>query len=537
MNVVFRVDASNLIGTGHIMRCRTLANELQLRGAHIRFITRKHPGHLADLLGQDGFQVEQLPEPKNEACDASYTRLLKVSQEEDARQTIVALNGLSCDLMIVDHYALDFVWESMVRAVALKIMVIDDLANRPHDCDLLLDQNYSRRGPERYKSWVPNSCRLLLGQNFALLRREYAQVLGSTAPRNGDVRKILLYMGGSDIFNMTGLALEALNSHSLQHLNVDVVIGPNFVHRNEVVRLAKSRRNTRIFGQQPHLANLMAGADLSIGAGGGTMWERLCMGLSSIVICTAENQVAGIEAMASSGLIKYLGVAEHTTAEAIRFAVEQAILHDRAEDKEWMHDTNVVDGKGAQRVTEILSPTPISKLVIRSVNASDVMTYFIWANDPKVRSSAIHTSTIDFMTHTAWFKQRLDRSDCKLYVLEANGLPVGQIRFELQDEVTIIDYSLDKAVRGRGWGRHLIKLGIQTFLKETTKPVCFFATVKNSNPVSAAIFEQMNFIRSNVQSGQDQICFQLDVPAMGSFFDLDSVGRDSDVDIDSENKI
>lgn len=529
MNVVFRVDASNLMGTGHVMRCRTLASALQLRGAHIRFITRKHPGHLAEVMALDGFQVEVLPDPDGGGCETGYAGWLGVSQEEDALQTIVALKGLACDLLVVDHYALDSVWESLLRPHGLKIMVIDDLANRPHNCDVLLDQNYFLSGPERYRPWVQESCQLLLGPRYALLRPEYAQIRETMAPRTGCVRRILIYMGGSDIPNMTGIALEALSASRLQQLEVDVVIGSNFIHRDKVIRFAKTRPNTRVFGQQLHLAHLMASADLAIGAGGATTWERLCMDLPSLVICTADNQVPATEATVSSGLVRYLGIAKHVTVEAIELAMQQELVAAERNGKQRKGNAPVVDGRGAQRVTEILLPTPISNLALRPANASDVMTYFVWVNDPKVRSSAINSSTIDLKSHINWFGLALDKSDSKLYVLEANGLPIGQVRFERQGEVTVIDYSLDHDVRGRGWGRQLIKLGIASLLNAATETISLCATVRDSNLVSVAIFERLGFARCGIKVNQDQSCFRLVVPTLaGSSIDVDSIGCGSD---------
>jgi UDP-2,4-diacetamido-2,4,6-trideoxy-beta-L-altropyranose hydrolase len=407
MNVVFRVDASNLIGTGHVMRCRTLASALQLRGARTRFITRKHSGHLAEVLARDGFQVELLPEPAGVGCDAGYAGWLGVSQEEDARQTIFSLKGLVCDLLVVDHYALDSVWESLLRPHASKIVVIDDLANRAHDCDVLLDQNYSLSGPERYQPWVPASCQLLLGPRYALLRPEYVQIRESMAPRTGSVQRVLIYMGGSDSANVTGMVLRALRSSRLQHLDVDVVIGPNFVFQIEITEMVKARLRTQAYGQQPHLAALMATADIVVGAGGATTWERLCLGVQSLVVSIADNQVPACEALASSGLIRYLGRAENVTAELIEEALVQELASVDDPCARQMQSHTVVDGFGACRVVEAIRPTRVSELEIRAGKATDVMTYFNWVNDPMVRASALQSSPIDFATHARWFERRL----------------------------------------------------------------------------------------------------------------------------------
>ncbi|TRZ68761.1 MAG: UDP-2,4-diacetamido-2,4,6-trideoxy-beta-L-altropyranose hydrolase [Comamonadaceae bacterium] len=493
MNVVFRVDASNLIGTGHVMRCRTLGSALQLRGAHIRFITRKHSGHLAEVLARDGFQVELLPEPAGAGCEAGYAGWLGVSQEEDARQTIAALKGLVCDLLVVDHYALDSVWESLLSPHASKIMVIDDLANRAHACDLLLDQNYSLSGPDRDQPWVPATCQLLLGPRYALLRPEYAQIRESMAPRTGSVQRVLIYMGGSDSANITWMVLRALSSSRLQHLAVDVVIGPNFVFQIEITEMVKARPRTQAYGQQPHLAGLMATADIVVGAGGATTWERLCLGVPSLVVSIADNQVPACEALASSGLIRYLGRAENVNAELIEEALVQELSSVVDPCARQMKGHAVVDGMGTCRVLEAVRPTRASELEIRAARATDVMTYFNWVNDPMVRASALQSSPIDFASHVRWFAQRLADPGCSLLVMEADGLPLGQVRFEWQGGNTTIDYSLDELVRGRGWGRRLIELGVQSLTRGGRDHRDIRAVVKSENVASRRTFASLGF--------------------------------------------
>lgn len=493
MNVVFRVDASNLIGTGHVIRCRTLASALQLRSAHIRFITRKHSGHLAEVLARDGFQVELLPEPAGAGCETGYAGWLGVSQEEDAQQTIDSMMGLVCDWLVVDHYALDRVWESLLRPYTSKIVVIDDLANRAHDCDVLLDQNYSLLGRARYKTYVPVSCQLLLGPRYALLRPEYAQARERLEPKAGGIQRILIYMGGSDSANITGMVLRALSSSRLQHLAVDVVIGPNFVFQIEITEMVKARPSTRAYGQQPHLAGLMATADIVVGAGGATTWERLCLGVPSLVVSIADNQVPACEALASSGLIRYLGRAENVTAELIEEALVQELASVVDPCARQIQGHAVVDGMGTCRVVEAIRPTRVSELEIRAASATDVMTYFNWVNDPMVRASALQSSPIDFATHARWFAQRLADPGCSLLVMDADGLPLGQVRFEWQGGNTTIDYSLDELVRGRGWGRRLIELGIQSLTRGGRGHHDIRAVVKSENVASRRTFASLGF--------------------------------------------
>lgn len=501
MKVVVRVDASVAMGTGHVMRCRTLATALQERGASVHFITRAHPGHLGDMLARDGFEVTLLPKPPTdeEMYRDEYAAWLGVTQQEDADQTIKAMDNQKCDWLIVDHYGLDLAWETRLRPNARKLMVIDDLANRQHDCDVLLDQNYAEDGRERYRAWVPAQCLLLLGPRYALLRPEYAQYRETMVPRTSAIKRVLVFMGGADNANITGMVLAALSAGQLANLAVDVVVGPSFIHKDDVIGQATARPNTHIHGCRPHLADLMAQADLAIGAGGVTTWERMCLGLPSVLISIAQNQVPACEALASSGLIRYMGASIHLDVAAIETAVIEAIAEPEKLRIMGTDNQILVDGKGMNRVAEALNPTSISNLTLRAATANDALTYFSWVNDPEVRSSALNSVPIQWQTHLEWFNKRLNDIDSHLFVLEAGDLLVGQIRFEWHDDKAIIDYSLDALVRGRGWASHLVRLGIAAL--NTSRATMLSATVRPENFISAEIFLRLGFAEQANDSG------------------------------------
>jgi UDP-2,4-diacetamido-2,4,6-trideoxy-beta-L-altropyranose hydrolase len=186
MNITIRTDASTRIGLGHLVRCRTLATALRDQGATVRFICRAHPGHQIAALRADGLDVTALPAPPDqEAADGDYAAWLGVPQAQDAAETIAALAADRPDWLIVDHYGLDVDWEQALRPHVGRILVIDDLANRRHDGDLLLDQNYAPAGTTRYQGLLPPGARTLLGPAYALLRPEYAQHRQTLRPRNG----------------------------------------------------------------------------------------------------------------------------------------------------------------------------------------------------------------------------------------------------------------------------------------------------------------------------------------------------------------
>lgn len=313
MRVCFRVDASIQIGSGHVMRCMTLANGICDKGATVSFISRAHPGHLCDLIERKGFPVVRLPEshPANSGL-AESARRLGATREEDLEQTKRAIRHLSdpIDWLIVDHYSLDAGWETQLRSLTRKIMVIDDLADRPHDCDLLLDQNYYRNLETRYDGLTPPGCRKLLGPSYVLLRNEFQKIKHLAKVRDGRVTRILVFLGGSDPENFTAKVLGALDQVNRSDITIDVVVGASNIHRSDIENICRKRPKTNFHFQVDNLAELMLGADLAIGAGGATTWERCLLGLPTLTIVIADNQLQTTLDLDAVGIIWYLGIAD-----------------------------------------------------------------------------------------------------------------------------------------------------------------------------------------------------------------------------------
>lgn len=313
MLVVFRTDASIQIGTGHVMRCLTLADELTRQGYECWFICREHSGHLGDVITSKGYSLTLLPAPtdvppqQTSSASDDYALWLSVPSQEDARQTLDAISPLNPDWLVVDHYTLDAQWERTLSSAVDKIMVIDDLANRPHECELLLDQNLGRVASD-YEGLLPAECQRLIGPRYALLRTEFALLREQSLKRrkNPDLKRIFISLGGVDRTNVTGQILAALAHSSLPaSTELDIIMGASAPYLDEVRRQAellpfKATVNVNV----PDMAERMYLADLSIGAAGGTSWERGCLGLPAVLVVLAENQVPGAKALEAAGAAK-----------------------------------------------------------------------------------------------------------------------------------------------------------------------------------------------------------------------------------------
>lgn len=296
MKIAFRTDASLQIGTGHVMRCLTLADALRARGGQSTFICRPHAGHLLDLIRQRGHIALALAPSDvgfTPPSAPAHARWLGTDWASDAAQTRKALGDQAVDWLVVDHYALDRRWELALRPLAGRTLVIDDLADRSHTCDVLLDQNLGRAAHD-YCDLLPPSTPTLIGPQFALLRAEFAQWRERSLHRRalGQINHLLITMGGVDQGNATGQVLEALKACVLPaHLQITVVMGPHAPWLAPVqAQAAAMPWSTRVLVGVNNMAQLMADSDLAIGAAGSTSWERCCLGLPCILLVLADNQ-------------------------------------------------------------------------------------------------------------------------------------------------------------------------------------------------------------------------------------------------------
>lgn len=309
MKIIFRVDSSTQIGSGHLMRCLTLAERKRKQyQAEVIFIIRDLEGSLIDLVERKGFKSIILPKSNVEYNLNGYEKWLTVPQNVDAEEVKKILQDIGqVDLLIVDSYAIDINWETIVRPFVKQIMVIDDLANRKHDCDVLLDQNFYLDKESRYNGLVPNYCKLCLGPEYALLREEFYEVKKNLRKRDGNIKNILVFFGGSDTTNETMKALKAIVMLERADITVNVIVGQSNQHKDMIASFCDNYDYMNYYCQVDNIAEFMNEADLSIGAGGTTTWERLFLELPSIVIAIAENQEKICEDCAKENYVLYIG--------------------------------------------------------------------------------------------------------------------------------------------------------------------------------------------------------------------------------------
>ncbi len=333
---VFRADADWRTGGGHLRRCLSLAEHLAEIGWQCGFATGADAAATVPALAASGFE-----------------RLALAGQEPGA---MAAHWPGGADWLVVDHYRRDRGFEAACRPWARRILVIDDLADRPHDADLLVDASPGRMASD-YDGLLAGGCGLLLGPEYALLRREFAvERDGARARRAGTkaISRILLSVGAADARNLTLTALRGLAGMA-GGFAVDVVIGAAWPNAAAIRRAAAALDPpARVHVDVTDMTGLMVAADLAVGCGGTTAWERCCLGLPTLIVAAADNQLAIAEALDRAGAARYAGRAGEIDP-ALLAAHVKAL---RADPNGWraMADNAlaVTDGAGAARLAALM---------------------------------------------------------------------------------------------------------------------------------------------------------------------------------------
>jgi UDP-2,4-diacetamido-2,4,6-trideoxy-beta-L-altropyranose hydrolase len=505
LRVAFRADVSASIGTGHLRRCRSLADALTELGAEVVFVAR--PGDAPFLTGFGG-AVCWLQTGDGDAGN-------------DVREMAGALKYFAPDWVVVDHYRLDAGWHMAVRAaMGARVLVIDDLADRPLAPDLLVDHNLNADVSQKYAGRVEASARCLLGARFALLEPAYAKATRCTPAHHA--RSIGIFMGGSDPRNACALALRACREGAGFEGDIEIVSSRLSPHFDALSVLCSHWPRTRLLSDLPDLRAFFARHDLQVGAGGGAALERCCIGAPTVGLAVASNQLASLPSMQAQGAIVWVradvppesvpdfsldGVLETRLGHAVRQLLDDPGARERLSER----SRALVDGRGANRVAAVMDLAAGGPLIPRGARVGDEALLLGWANDPATRANAFQPRAVTVQEHRDWFQARLaDRQGCRLWILEAgNRVPVAQVRFDIQPDGWQISYSVDAAFRGWGVGRKALE-AVLLPLRRKQPEACLTARVMLHNHASARIFEQLGFSREVVDDRRgEHLVFRL----------------------------
>ncbi len=478
---VFRADASDRIGSGHVRRCLSLATELRRRGAHVLFICRTRPSAMTDDITAAGFKILGLPRlaPETEGW-------LGTTESVDARQTVAALAGLQVHLLVADNYGIGMDWEAVVRPHVGLLAVLDDLADRLHAADVLVDPTPGSN--DRYEGLVGAGTRRLCGASYALLDQRFRAARKALAPRDGMIRRVLVSFGAVDA-NAHGLrAASAVRQALGQSVQIDLVLGRGSPHLLDARRLAGSDPALTLHVDTTQMPDLMEQADLAIGAGGTTSWERACLGLPAIVCAIADNQRMVLETLVEAGAALRVAADQHFEAETR--SLVQLLAHSPSLVRLMSRAAaDLIDGRGVQRVADQLLPLFPA---IRPAAAEDCEQLWSWRNEADVRDASLDPSVIPWDTHCSWFERVLGSADVDLLIGEIGGEPVGVVRFDRRSDVIRVSVYLSPQGKGQGHGPRLL-LAAHEWARRQGHAGKVFAEIRPANAASVAAFEAAGY--------------------------------------------
>ncbi len=497
----FRVDASAGIGIGHLMRCLTLADRLQRKGGTIHFISRDLPEVYRQQILARGHAVHLLPpaaRPADSAAGPAHAAWLGAHRDDDAAQTAAAITAAGgADMLVIDHYAIDRRWETLLRPQVGLICVIDDLADRPHDCDVLLDQDYFPDPASRYAGLLPAACRTLYGPGQALLRDEFLTAARHLRERDGTIRRILVFYGGADPDNLTGRTLDALQPQLGPQLQADVVVGAINPHIEALRARCAGLPDVRLHVQAGNMAELMAAADLAFGACGTATWERCILGLPAIVAILADNQREPTHALVEAGVVVSLGDAAAVDAAALAAAF-LALAADPARVRRLSAAARAIMRRDEAPIEDLLAdelPFSFDDVRLRFAHLSDAADLLAWRNQPGVRLASRSQEVIDPAEHVQWLGGVIAAPNRHLMIGYRGGEPVGVIRLDENGDTGEVSIYLTPGAHGRDNGGALLRAQEEWVRCLRTPVTRLIAVVLGENDASHRLFARNGYTR------------------------------------------
>ncbi|MEH6835067.1 MULTISPECIES: UDP-2,4-diacetamido-2,4,6-trideoxy-beta-L-altropyranose hydrolase [Falsihalocynthiibacter] len=499
MRLLIRTDGDTIIGGGHVMRCLTLANEATERGHHVEFVMAARLNTMSQRVRDSGFKVHDISPsspPPHDPAGPAHSNWLATSWQEDARATAEAAQKLGPDWIIWDHYGLDARWTHEVRSATYtaQFMAIDDLDDRALGSERVLDQT---RMSETARLNPADAT--LTGASFALLRPEFAALRPTAlAGRNDTVTRILIAPGMVDGSGLAPLALRALAA--FPDIEVEVVMGSSSQTVIEVETLLATRPKATLALDADNMAERMARADLCIGAGGMTSWERCCLGLPAMAICTADNQKAVLDALDRAGAVTALSLEQARNPNILHHALIRTISKCRNMSKA---AAGLCDGLGAGRVMDVLEAK------LRPMELGDTQTLYDWRNQSHIRAASLDTDELVWSNHESWMRKTLRGNEGLWMIYSEGSRDLGHVNAQIVAGKTWswgFYVGAENAPRGAG-----LRM-LATFLKvlfDRRDVTALEAKVRVENTRSIALHKRFGFRQIGVDDPQ-VLAFRLD---------------------------
>ena len=482
-HLVIRADASTQMGTGHVMRCLALAEAWQDQIGSVTFACAQIPQALIDRLDDEKMSVH---------CISA-----KPGSLEDAQALMQCARFVGSTWLVIDGYQFDSDYQTYLKSAGFKVLFLDDYGHgAPYCADLVLNQNLWA-DPTLYEQRDAQT-QLLLGTQYTLLRREFTQYPTCEKTIPPVARNILITMGGSDPDNVTGKVLSGLMSMPADTFELIAVIGCGNPHRQSLDKLAAQLPMPVTIQQNvTDMPGLMHWADIAIAAAGSTCYELAYMRLPILAMILADNQQSVAIPLDEAGVVKSLGWFNEITPENLGHVILAFVSDIQARNAMRTAAEHLIDGKGSLR---LLGKMGINTIRIRPADSRDSGQLWEWRNDPLVLASAFDSQPIAYEQHVQWFRGKMQQDDCQIYIaINDQNHPLGQVRFDLADNRALIDVAVDPAMRGKGIGWQLIRLGSQRILHQSSA-LGVDAYIKEQNTASCKAFERAGYIEKERQT-------------------------------------
>jgi UDP-2,4-diacetamido-2,4,6-trideoxy-beta-L-altropyranose hydrolase len=474
------------------MRCLALAQAWHDAGGHCVFAMAETTPAVERRLREESIDVEQLS--------------AEVGTAEDAKETARLAGRKNASWIVVDGYRFGSAYQLEIKAAGFKLLFVDDNVHADtYSADLVLNQNlhataslYAKREPYTV---------LLLGPRYAMLRREFRRWRDWRREIPPVGRKILVTMGGSDPGNLTIRAIDALQQLSNPALKTSVLVGGSNPHLRLVeAAIQETESSIRLITDAPTVGELMAEADVAITGAGTTFWEMCFLGLPSILLVLAENQEGVAAAADKMGAACSLGPGAEVSASAIASKLAELLNSSEKRTNQSEKGRKLVDGRGAERVVAFLS-----EFKLRRTLESDCEVFWEWANDAEARAASFRCKPISWEDHEKWFREKLADPKAIFYTAtDKNGLPAGEVRYQIEGKRALLSINLGARFRNRGLGRKILAVATERLFQDC-EAESIDAYVKATNEASLKLFAGAGFSRfgSEVIEGQEGIRFKL----------------------------
>jgi UDP-2,4-diacetamido-2,4,6-trideoxy-beta-L-altropyranose hydrolase len=500
MRVAVRCDASTRIGTGHLRRCLSLADALAALGAEPCFVLRPHDAVAERIMAAHRYPVFWLSPPLRPYTPAAnapmHAAWAGIPGADDAMETIAVLWEWAPQWVIVDHYAFDASWHLSIRdALRCAVVAVDDLGDRAIGADVLIDANAADNHAAKYAGRLASGTRTLVGPRFAPLAPVYR-----SAPRyafDPTVRSVGIFMGGMDEHDASGAALQTLRRDVGFAGAIEIVTSAAAPHADALARACLADGNAVLSMDLPDLSAFYARHDLQIGAGGTSSYERACIGVPTIAVVLAENQLTVVPVLERLGIVRGATLPDVAAtgllagADDLASVATELIARPDARRAMMERSQQLVDGRGAERVALSLLA---DRLRLRPATLSDAAMLHAWRDDPSTRAVSINRDAIAYDDHLAWLSRVLASPMRRLFIAMIGTLPVGSIRFDRNEECAWeISLYTDPALHGLGLGGRMLEAGESAIADAEGKQVVFHARVEPGNWASSRMFEHAGY--------------------------------------------